>query len=82
MLYIKMMSNEDCPDSDAWKNYKIIPIGDADTFSFYKSWKDGGDVPQYVLSIERQNGQVTCDVLTGNVYVMNEAGKTIASHGC
>jgi hypothetical protein len=82
MLYVKMMSAEDCPDCDAWKDYKLFTVGDTDTFSFYKDWQDGESKPRHVLHIARADGTINSEMLSGNVYIMNEAGKTIASHGC
>lgn len=82
MLYVKMMSAEDdTPDTDARKDYTLFTVGDSDVLSFYKDWPDGGGKPSHVLHIERANGPIQSHELTGNVYIMNESGKTIASHG-
>lgn len=91
MLYIKMMSDEDMADVCPFKNFTIIPVGSKETFQFgefgpafenkyiddYAERARGGN--REVLSIIRENGDVESLRITGNVYVMNEAGKTIAT---
>lgn len=78
MLYVKMMSDEDMPDESTQKCYQLLPVGDHDELSFYST--DGGE--SKCLDITKQDGTVITRNLIGNVYVMNESGKTIASQGC
>jgi len=93
MLYLKVMSNEDLPDTDPLKDFSIIPINNTDRLVFVKDqsypetdvhWcaligphagsnQDGFDIPSH------DKDRVV--PLTGNAYVLNEQGKTIASHG-
>jgi hypothetical protein len=91
MLYIKMMSDEEMSDLCPFKNFTIIPVSQKESFQFgefgpayenkyteeYADRVRGGN--REVLSILRENGDVQSYRITGNVFVMNEAGKTIAS---
>jgi hypothetical protein len=77
MLYVKMMSAQDMPDDSPYKNYEIITVGNGDELSFDFIEKD-----EPALFIRKADGTVFSRALVGNAYVMNEAGKTIASHGC
>ena len=83
MLYVKMMSDERFADNQPNKNYTLWSVNDSDEISF--DWLPGNStesphVP--AIFIKKDDGTVIEKVLTGNVYIMNEAGKTIASHGC
>jgi hypothetical protein len=83
MLYVKMMSNERFADNHPNKNYTLWSVNDADEISFNWSPGDNPDSPHLpAIFISKDDGSVIEKVLTGNVYIMNEAGKTIASHGC
>lgn len=88
MLYVKIMSGEDLPDTDAFKNYTIVPVQNNEVMQFvdnplYTPPEDG--VPtqcRYFLHVHGPEGGYETHELSGNAYVMNEAGKTIANHGC
>jgi hypothetical protein len=84
---VKMMSGEDAPDSDTRKCYLLITnvynvkfardpkTGKAEMeLHFSKGYESVGDVEAPALYTETI-------LLTGNVYVMNEDGKTISSFG-
>jgi hypothetical protein len=85
MLYLKLMSHHDLPDASPNKNFEIIPISDTTDIRFVTQRTGGvGGVPDgtmvsVVLSDESRDmrRQIT---LSGNAYVLNESGKTIASH--
>ena len=81
MLYIKMMADEDKPDTDQWKDYTMFTVESNETFSFEKEHVDAANRVRYYLQISKKDGSFISTALTGNVYIMNEQGKTIASHG-
>lgn len=84
MLYVKMMtdSRSSLADDHPHKRFTIIPVKDTEELTFDASPGADEHAPHVpTLFIKREDGSYTERVLTGNVYVMNEAGKTIASHG-
>jgi hypothetical protein len=87
MLYVKIMSGEDRPDTDPFHNYMIIPVANNEAISFVSNGVPVGregnrEGERYSLEVREPEGGVRYHPLSGNAYVMNEAGKTIASHGC
>ena len=88
MLYIKMMSAEETSDLYAGKNYTLITVGPKDRIQFgewgslYANPYDSNDYngnPEVMIIIrENSEEQETYRVL-GNVYIMNEQGKTIST---
>jgi len=83
MLYVKIMSDEDSPDTDPYKNFTIVPVENDQVMCFCENAEgSGSDIPKYMLEVHLPDGSREGHPLTGNAYVMNEAGKTIASHGC
>lgn len=87
MLYVKIMSGEDLPDTDSYKNYVIVPVQNNEVMQFvdnplYAPPKDNcPSVPKYFLEVHGPEGGCETHDLSGNAYVMTESGKTIASHG-
>lgn len=87
MLYVKIMSGEDLPDTDQFKNYVIVPVQNNEVMQFvdnhlYAPPKDNcPSVPKYLLEVHGPEGGCETHELSGNAYVMTESGKTIASHG-
>lgn len=84
MLYVKIMSDEDLPDTDPYKHYVIVPVENNEVIRFCTN--EGGepvisDLPRYLLEVHSPTGGIETHPLTGNAYVMSESGKTIASHG-
>ena len=75
MLIVKMMSSEDTPDTDTRKSYRLFTgVVDVDF-----SRGEGGEA--YMdLMFSGEDDKETYEVI-GNVFVMNEAGKTVASFG-
>jgi len=87
MLYVKIMSNENRPDTDPWHGFTIIPIANNETLRFRAVIVPDGQVgnmegERFALDVTGPEGEIHSHLLSGNAYVMNEAGKTIASHGC
>lgn len=87
MLYVKIMSAEDIPDTDPYKNYAIIPVENNQTMHFVKNpdWQpmpEGApDMHRFELHVSNPDGSWETHYMLGNAYVMNERGQTIASHG-
>jgi hypothetical protein len=77
-LIVKMMSGEDCPDDDTRKSYKL-KSGVLDV----EFARDGDDAIAWLWFLGGNGLPVGPEkfLLTGNCYVMNEAGKTISSFG-
>jgi len=90
MLYVKIMSGEDLPDTNPHKNYSIIPVEKDQVMQFVINplWQQDpltGESPateKYHLIINSPDGSDETHPLWGNAYVMTETGKTIATHGC
>lgn len=83
MLFVKIMSAEELPDSDSTKAYRLITIGDKDLIQFgYQDdhQTDLSDYDKNTMFINRF-GEPSFEryELTGNVYVMNQHGKTIST---
>lgn len=87
MLYVKIMSGEDIPDTDPYKNYTIVPIQNNEVMQFVDNplyQPPTAGVPthcRYFLQVHGPEGGCETHDLSGNAYVMTESGKTIASHG-
>lgn len=82
MLYVKIMSGEDVPDTDQYKNYTIVPVANNEVMRFCENAEGKGpDIPRYMLEVHAPEGGIEGHPLTGNAYVMSESGKTIATHG-
>jgi hypothetical protein len=86
MLYVKIMSGEGRPDADPFSNYAIIPVANNESIRFISNVVPDGqegnhDGERFTLEVQTPEGGVKHHPLTGNAYVMNEVGKTIASHG-
>jgi hypothetical protein len=75
MLYIKMMSDENLPDSNTSKKFTIIPIA-ADEYIDMERFDN--DVPYIIIKRRGTNCGVEFRML-GNAYVI-EGNKTIASY--
>lgn len=85
MLYLKLMSGQTIADSDACHNYTLVPLLDTDDLTFETQQVDNGpQCPCSTVVWARIRNHVSERMreiaLTGNAYVMNENGKTIASH--
>ena len=84
-VIVKMMSDEDAPDSDTRKLHILF----TDVYGVHFK-RDAKGSPSMELTFckgyhtdERENTLYTEEfTVTGNVYVMNEAGKTVSSFGC
>ncbi|TXD58880.1 hypothetical protein FUT88_13475 [Ralstonia sp. TCR112] len=72
MMYLKLMSAEDMPDNAVEKNFTVVQILDHEQLDFIR---DGSQVVAHVTG-DNSMRQFT---LTGNAYVLNAQGKTIAN---
>lgn len=82
MLYVKIMSNQDLPDTDQNHNFTIVPVENNEVMEFVQDLDPKTDTsPRYALRVHSPEGGYETHPLTGNAYVMNESGKTIATHG-
>jgi hypothetical protein len=80
--YIKVMSFQNLPDSDPNKDFKMLTLADGDDFAFITKdlYRAGCSAKETTLQVKRAGSDEWENVeMTGNVYVMNAAGKTIAS---
>lgn len=76
MLYLKVMSDQNLPDTAAEKNFTLYQIPDSTALSFGKS-----DIsPDRVRASWFTSEGLRTVELEGNAYVLNAQGKTIASH--
>jgi hypothetical protein len=77
------MDASDDPDVNPFKNFTIVPVPNNAVMRFTGN-TDIGEVrrkEKFVLEVVQQDGTFEHHYLTGNAYVLNESGKTIASHG-
>lgn len=86
MLYLKLMSNEAFPDADPCKNFTLVPVSDTTEISFRTDSMPGnGQIPDSSTVVAVLHDAVDDTFrelsLTGNAYVLNAQGKTIASRG-
>lgn len=89
MLYLKIMSNSLLPDDHADKSFRLVPVANDEELSFTEpcppcaeDLREADYVPRGLViyaEIRRPDGSTREYALTGNAYVMNEHGKTIAS---
>ncbi len=79
MLYVKIMSGEDLSDTDQKKHYTIVPVQNSEVMRFCTN-EEGEGQEKYALEVHHPDGTHESHALTGNAYVMNEQGRTIASH--
>lgn len=72
--FVKLMAGEDLVDSDPMKCFEIISLGDGQSVFFNKD-DEGRD--QCVISV--LDGDQLVRTMFGNVYVLSESGKSVAS---
>lgn len=79
MLTLKIMSGQNFADDDPQKDYTLIQIQENERLSF----RAVTDHPLYstnvIAEIVTNDGRSSEFPLTGNAYVMNANGKTIAT---
>lgn len=78
-LIVKIMSAENLADDDTRKSYQLL------TEVAYVSFCRNPGAPIACVSFSgdgAEDGRLVEYALEGNVYVMNENGKTISSFGC
>ncbi len=85
MLFLKIMSSQSMADSDACHNFTLIPVASTEELTFDTQTVDGTHVPAGTTVVWARIRDTATDKmrefsLTGNAYVLNEHGKTIASH--
>lgn len=81
MLTIKKMLGDGQEDTHPNASFELIPMEPGDTVTFKKGRDHEGNECQQMMLARRIGHSETHD-LAGNVYVLSETGKTIASHGC
>lgn len=72
-MFLKIMSGEDCADSDTRKSFQLLDHVESADFE-----REDGKAKVAVLFA---SGDVESFDVDGNVYLMNDAGKTVASFG-
>jgi hypothetical protein len=82
MIYVKIMSGEDMPDGNNSKGFQIF---ECEGCTFRRILNDDDtETPVADIVYSDKNGEEAIEttrnvVLTGNAYVLNEAGRTIGS---
>lgn len=74
-VIVKIMSGEDLADEDTQKSFRLFM--DVTFVEFHR--RAGGPVAFIYAKGEAEGAEYP---LEGNVYVMNENGKTVSSFGC
>jgi hypothetical protein len=75
-MYVKIMGDENAPDSDPRKTFNIYAV---DSAEFYRD-SEGRARVFLNRSVDGVEGDEDLPVI-GNAYIMNAEGKTIASMG-
>lgn len=70
-MYVKIMSDQNLPDSDTKKDYRLISLGETGTVVFDEYEKNSVQVIR--------DGIVEVHPMQGNVYIIDKSGKTIAA---
>lgn len=78
MLYLKLMSDQDMPDSEPNKDFTILTVPDEASIDFVAP-AVGSDDKFVRVIISYPDGRTIDRHLDGNAYVLNANGKTIAS---
>lgn len=86
MLIVKIMSGQDMPDDNPFKSFEIVQVPDGKRMRFTQNTVPEGQVgnfegERFNLEVQNESGFWEKTALTGNAYVMNANGKTIANHG-
>jgi hypothetical protein len=78
MLYLKLMSGQDLPDGNPSHNFTLLEIPDGGRIDFEET--EIGSVQPAIYARVTYADQTSKTIeLTGNAYVLNSQGKTIAS---
>lgn len=80
MMYVKMMSGENLSDTDPYKRFELLNIGDKDRLAIKLQEYVDGSSSHAILVIFYENGETENFCMDGNVYIMNQNGKTIAHY--
>lgn len=75
-MYLKIMSGEELPDDHSDKAYRVI---ECQNIQFYRHGFNYPTQPSALITGGLNDGEYP---LTGNAYVLNNAGKTIDSFAC
>jgi hypothetical protein len=86
MLYLKLMSAQDLPDSHPSHDFELIQLASSEDLAFVSTWSEPFEcepppsakrvVSAVICSADGERRQIE---LSGNAYVLNEQGKTLAS---
>ena len=76
-MIVKCMGSENAPDDDSRKQYRII--SGVKIIEFVRKYDDDKDAAVACLTMD--DGTFHEEYCYGNVYVMNDAGKTVSSFG-
>lgn len=77
-MYVKMMSDENLPDTDSRKSFKLLSGVDTVTFNRSPEAPTEAGPTAYIVFKDGTNESF---LLAGNVYVMTDEGKTIEKFG-
>lgn len=78
-MYVKIMSDENIPDSDRRKSYRLLSGVTAIVFNRAPEAPVPSDIPRAYITFE--DDEVESFELHGNVYIMDDSGKTIEKFG-
>lgn len=78
-MYVKIMSDENCPDSDSRKAFRLLSNVVSVIFNRAPEAPEPSDIPHAYITFA--DLQTEAFELHGNVYIMNDAGKTIEKFG-
>lgn len=84
MLTVKIMSEENLADHDTRKGFKLYQCDQCHFYRQPPKTEDGPKIPVVEIEYVDRSGETPVEMtrnifLSGNAYVMNESGKTIAS---
>ena len=79
MLTLKIMSEQNLPDDSPEKDFTLIQIADSESLSFVAVTDHYLYDTKVLARVDKPDGSSNEFPLTGNAYVLNANGKTIAS---
>ena len=78
-MYVKIMSDENIPDNDSRKAFRLL--SGVVTVKFNRSPEAPEPSSEPIAYVTFDDGETESYLLAGNVYVMNDGGKTIEKFG-
>ena len=77
-MFVKIMGRENLPDGDPCKTFQLVQAGNTGQARMIRRPEEDGG-PYVQIDDPSPGVEPYCIPVTGNVYVLNDDGRTIAS---